>query len=41
MEFYISHIHPDHCSETTLKSIDKSIPIYIHKYHAPFSKIKN
>ena len=27
---YISHIHPDHCSETTLKSIDKSIPIYIH-----------
>ena len=37
---YISHIHPDHCSETTLKSIDKSIPIYIHKYHAPFLKLK-
>ena len=37
---YISHIHPDHCSDETLKKIDKSIPIYIHKYHAPFLKFK-
>ena len=37
---YISHIHPDHCSEETLKKIKKSIPVYIHKYHAPFLKMK-
>ena len=23
---YISHIHPDHCSDKTLKKINKSIP---------------
>jgi UDP-MurNAc hydroxylase len=37
---YISHIHPDHCSEKTLKKIKKNIPIYIHKFHAPFLKKK-
>ena len=37
---YISHIHPDHCSEKTLKQLDKSIPVYIHKYHSKFLKIK-
>lgn len=37
---YISHIHPDHCSDKTLKKINKSIPIYIHKYHAPFLRFK-
>ena len=29
---YISHIHPDHCSEDTLKKISKKIPIYILSY---------
>ena len=37
---YISHIHPDHCSDKTMKMINKDIPIYIHKYHAKFLKIK-
>ena len=37
---YISHIHPDHCSEDTLKKINKKIPIYIHSYHAKFLKLK-
>jgi UDP-MurNAc hydroxylase len=37
---YISHIHPDHCSENTLKKISKKIPIYIHSYHAKFLKFK-
>jgi len=37
---YISHIHPDHCSDKTMKMIDKDIPIYIHKYHSKFLKIK-
>tara|TARA_B100001939_G_C16925827_1_gene611541 strand:- start:2 stop:1360 length:1359 start_codon:yes stop_codon:yes gene_type:complete len=37
---YISHIHPDHCSEKTLSKIDKNIPIYIHSYHAKFLKFK-
>ena len=35
---YISHIHPDHCSENTLKMISKEIPIYIHSYHSKFLK---
>jgi len=26
---YISHIHPDHCSDDTLSLIRKDIPIYI------------
>jgi len=37
---YISHIHPDHCSEETLRQIKKDIPIYIHNYHAKFLKFK-
>lgn len=37
---YISHIHPDHCSDSTMKKISKSIPIYIHSYHAKFLKFK-
>jgi len=36
---YISHIHPDHCSEDTLKKINKNIPIYIHSYHTKFLKL--
>ena len=37
---YISHIHPDHCSDDTLKKINKNIPIYIHSYHTKFLKLK-
>ena len=37
---YISHIHPDHCSDDTLKKISKEIPIYIHSYHTKFLKLK-
>lgn len=37
---YISHIHPDHCSEDTLKKINKMIPIYILSYHSKFLKFK-
>ena len=37
---YISHIHPDHCSDKTLKLIDKNIPIYIHSFHSKFLKFK-
>ena len=37
---YISHIHPDHCSDATMKKISKTIPIYIHSYHAKFLKLK-
>lgn len=37
---YISHIHPDHCSEDTLKKINKNIPVYIHSYHTKFIKFK-
>lgn len=37
---YISHIHPDHCSEDTLKYISKDIPIYILEYHSKFLKFK-
>lgn len=37
---YISHIHPDHSSDKTLLKINKNIPIYIHKYHSKFLKLK-
>ena len=37
---YVSHIHPDHCSEDTLKKINKNIPIYIHSFHSKFLKFK-
>ena len=35
---YISHIHPDHFSVKTLEKMNKSIPIFIHKFHADFLK---
>ena len=35
---YVSHIHPDHCSDDTLKKINKNIPVYIHSYHKKFLK---
>ena len=37
---FISHIHPDHCSDNTMKIINKDIPVYIHKFHSPFLKNK-
>ena len=37
---YVSHIHPDHCSDKTMKMIDKNIPVYIHDYHTKFLKMK-
>ena len=37
---YVSHIHPDHCSDETLKHINKDIPVYIHLYHSKFLKFK-
>ena len=37
---YISHIHPDHCSENTLKKLSKNIPVFIHKFHSPYLKFK-
>jgi UDP-MurNAc hydroxylase len=37
---YVSHIHPDHCDDETMKMIDKKIPVYIHKFHAKFLKAK-
>lgn len=35
---YISHIHPDHFSVKTLKKMNKTIPVFIHKFHADFLK---
>jgi len=35
---YISHIHPDHFSSITLSSLNKKIPILIHKFHSSFLK---
>lgn len=35
---YISHIHPDHFSSQTLSSLNKKIPILIHKFHSSFLK---
>lgn len=29
---HISHLHPDHCSSSTLSKLDKSIPIVIHNF---------
>jgi UDP-MurNAc hydroxylase len=37
---FVSHIHPDHCSDNTMKIINKDIPVYIHKFHSPFLKNK-
>ena len=35
---YISHIHPDHMSKTTLDKINKDIPVLIHEYDEQFVK---
>ena len=35
---HISHIHPDHCSLSTLSKLNKKIPIIIHKYPEKFLK---
>ena len=37
---YVSHIHPDHLSEKTLKKLPLKKPIIIHKYEAKFLKRK-
>lgn len=29
---YISHVHPDHCHEATLRGLDRTIPVLIHDY---------
>ena len=36
---YISHIHPDHCSASTLSKLNKKIPVLIHKF--PVKILKN
>lgn len=35
---YISHIHPDHLDPKTMKFIDCSIPVIIHRFHQNFLK---
>lgn len=35
---YISHIHPDHFDQKTMKFVDKDTPILIHEYHQKFLK---
>lgn len=35
---YISHIHPDHFNRETLKKLNSSIPVLIHKFTSPFLK---
>ena len=35
---HISHIHPDHCSSSTLSKLNKKIPIIIHKFPEKFLK---
>lgn len=37
---YVSHIHPDHCSTSTLSKLDKKIPILIHDFPEKFLKQK-
>tara|TARA_B100000287_G_scaffold317744_1_gene301493 strand:- start:7229 stop:8557 length:1329 start_codon:yes stop_codon:yes gene_type:complete len=36
---HISHIHPDHCHEETLKMISNDIPILIHNWDNKFVKM--
>jgi len=36
---YISHIHPDHMSQETLKRINQDIPVLVHSYEAKFVKM--
>ena len=35
---YISHIHPDHFSNSSMKYFKKNIPVLIHEYEAKFLK---
>ena len=35
---HISHIHPDHCSSSTLSKLNKKIPVIIHKFPEKFLK---
>ena len=35
---HISHVHPDHCSLSTLSKLNKKIPIIIHKFPEKFLK---
>ena len=37
---YVSHIHPDHCSSSTLSKLDKKIPVLIHNFPEKFLKQK-
>lgn len=37
---YVSHIHPDHCSEATMMELDKSKPVLIADFDAKFLKSK-
>ena len=37
---YISHIHPDHSSASTLSKLDKKIPVLIHNFPEKFLKNK-
>lgn len=35
---YVSHIHPDHFCDASMRRLDKSIPVLIHRYQTPFLK---
>ena len=37
---YISHIHPDHCSSSTLSKLNKKIPVLIHNFPEKYLKQK-
>lgn len=37
---YVSHIHPDHLSEATFKSLPEKKPVLIHNYDSKFVKRK-
>lgn len=37
---YVSHIHPDHLSEKTLKSLPHKRPVLVHNYDSKFVKRK-
>ena len=37
---YVSHIHPDHCSENTFKLLDVSVPVLIANFKDKFLKFK-
>ncbi len=35
---YVSHIHPDHFCDASMRRLDKSVPVLIHRYQEPFLK---